>query len=325
MRTRNHKHRGFTLLELVVVLAILAVVTTLALRSLDHVEDQKRGEANRRGLEELRDAVLGSPDERNADGSRLISGFVADMGRLPRAVELDGNLTLAELWMTNGTAFAVRPATPDQGVPTSLADPQVLVCGGWRGPYLRLPMGTPEWLDGWGNPMITRLSAGSLNPEAEGYARLRDLSDDPLSAAGQEIRIVRHLGANGTVDATASANNQDGFLVFDNTSYQSSVTAQIEVMDGDEPEAVDPSQQVTVCVFSPDPDDPTMIKVLNQSLPFSANPMSMPAVVGLTQGPRVVRAYLHPAADPPNSSRKSAVRNAVLRPGANFLELKIDR
>lgn len=325
MRTRNSNKNGFTLLELVVVLAILAVVTTLALRSLDHVQDQKRNEANRQGLEELRDAILGSPDDRAPDGSRTISGFVADMGRLPQAVEHDGNLTLAALWVNPGTPFDVRPAIEDNGVPEGFEDPQVLVSGGWRGPYLHLPIGASEWLDGWGNPMFTRLSPGSLNPDAEGYGRLRDLSDAALTAAGQEIRIIRHLGANGIHDNADTAYDQDGFLFFKDAAHMASLTAQIEVMDGDDPETIDPTHQVTVCVFSPDPADPSKIKVSSSMLPFGSNPVVVPALSGLTQGPRVVRAYYHPAADPPNSFRRSSVRNVVLRPGANFLELRIDR
>lgn len=325
MRKRNSNKSGFTLLELVVVLAILAVVTTLALRSLDHVQDQKRDEANRQAFEELRGAILGSPDDRAADGSRTISGFVADMGRLPRTVEVDGNLTLAELWMNPGQTFDVRPASQANGVPAGFEDPQVLVSGGWRGPYLHLPIGASQWLDGWGNPMITRLSSGSLNPDGEGYGRLRDLSDAPLTATGQEIRVIRHLGANGILDHSDTAYDQEGFLFFNDASHMASLTAQIEVMDGDEPETIDPTHQVTVCVFSPDPADPEKIKVSSSSLPFGSNPVVVPALSGLSQGARVVRAYYHPAADPANSFRRSSVRNVVLRPGANFVELKIDR
>lgn len=322
---RNPRKNGFTLLELVVVLAILAVVTTLALRSLDHVQDQKRDEANRHGLEELREAVLGSPEDRSSDGTRLISGFVADMGRLPRAVEVNGDLTLAELWMNPGATFDIRPATQANGVPAAFEDPQVLVSGGWRGPYLRLPIATSQWLDGWGNPMITRLSPSSLNPEAEGYPRLRNLSHMPLEAAGEEIRIIRHLGANGVLGAADSGYDQDGFLFFDDASCMASITAQVEVMDGDEPETIDPGHRVTLCVFSPDPENAMKIKVATRTEPFGANPVVLPVIASLTQGPRVVRAYYHPAADHPNTSRRSAVRNAVLRPGANFVELRIDR
>ena len=43
MKTRNPRRRsGFTLLELVVVLSILAVLTTVAMRSVSQIEDSNR-------------------------------------------------------------------------------------------------------------------------------------------------------------------------------------------------------------------------------------------------------------------------------------------
>ena len=328
MRTRNSNKNGFTLLELVVVLAILAVVTTLALRSLDHVLDGKREETNRLAIEELRDAVLGSPDDRAADGTRMVSGFVADMGRLPLAVEIHGDLTLAELWMDPGNRFDIRPAIPEHGVPAGFADPQVLVSGGWRGPYLHLPMGSSQWRDGWGNPMVTRLNNSGLDPFGEGYARLRNIADEPLDSAGQEIRLVRHLGANGILDESETGYNQDGFVTFGDSSVLSSVSSQVEVMDEtdeDQPEDVDPGYLVTLCVFHPDPADASKIKVRTASTPFSMNPVVLPVIGNVPHGPRVVRGYFHPVVDAANSFRRSAVRNLTLRPGSNFVELKIDR
>ncbi len=325
MRKRPPDSNGFTLLELVVVLAILAVVTTLALRSLGHLEDQKREEANREGLRELRDAVLGSPNDRAVDGSPAIGGFVADMGRLPRAVEIDGRLTLSELWLNPGAGFDVRQALAENGVPAGYEDGEVLVSGGWRGPYLRLPIGAGDWLDGWGNPMVTPLSSVSPDPDAEGYARLRDAAGNPLTAAGQDIRAIWHLGANGTLGAADAGYDRDGFLVFADQDHQSDLTAQVEVMDEDEPAVPDISQRITLVVFSPDPADASKIEVRSASAPFTGNPVVIPKITGLTHGHRVVRAYFHPRDNQPNTHRKSAVRNLRLRPGANFVELRIDR
>src|SRR5688572_22825214 len=108
MKPSNQTARaGFTLLELVVVLAILAITTGLAVRALDRVEDQRRFESAQRGFEELSEAVLGSPDDRNVDGTRTISGFVADMGRLPRTTDEGGALTLQELWGYAGQQYDV--------------------------------------------------------------------------------------------------------------------------------------------------------------------------------------------------------------------------
>lgn len=325
MKTRNPDKNGFTLLELVVVLAILAVVTTLALRSLDQVQDQKRDEANRAGIEALREAVLGSPDDRASDGTLMLGGFVADMGRLPKAVEINGNLTLAELWLNPGQSFDVRPATAANGVPPGYVDPQVFVSGGWRGPYLRMPIGAETWLDGWGNPMTSTLDPNPPDPSGSDYPRLRDVNDAPLNTAGQVIRIARHLGGNGRLDPADTGYDRDGFLVFDDASFTSTLTAQIEIMDHDKPADIVPANNITVCVFSPDADDASKIQVFTNTASFAQNPvvLTLPA---LTQGSRVIRAYEHPSADPVSSStRRSGIRHLVLRPGANFTAMRIDR
>ena len=48
--------RGFTLIELVVVLAILALVTHLAVREMAHLRDNRLSQLADRQLGELRDA-----------------------------------------------------------------------------------------------------------------------------------------------------------------------------------------------------------------------------------------------------------------------------
>ena len=90
-----------TLLELVVVIAILAVLMTVAMRSVTGVAEQSRFEATQRTLENIQEAILGPANDHQPDGSRVISGFIADIGRLPQAVlttNSDGTfLTLNEL------------------------------------------------------------------------------------------------------------------------------------------------------------------------------------------------------------------------------------
>ena len=322
---RSSQHRpAFTLLELVVVLAILAVVTTLAIRSLDGLEDQSRYENTTRGLEELSAAILGSPDDRAADGTRTVSGFVADMGRLPRTVGAV-DLTLAELWENPGVPFDVRPATVANGVSLAFEDPQVLVAGGWRGPYLRLPIGAATWLDGWGNPMTSPATASPVDPETTGYARLRDAANNPIITAGQEIRIVRHLGANGRADASDTGYDRDGGLGFTDQMFKASLTGQIEILDGESPATADPGDTVTVRVFSPNPSDPVKISVVSAVIPFTTNPVTW-TFPDATIGPRVVRAYFDDAnASGTTIFRKSAVKNVTLRAGVNSVNLSIDR
>ena len=131
--------RGFTLVELVVVLCVLALLTHLAVREFSQVRDRKLEKAADAQLETIRDAAI---------------AFLADMGR-PVAVT---NGTLAELWARPSRVpeYRVVPAVEENlvnGAPRELVNTNVQVATGWRGPYLRLPIGRDRLLDPWGNPI----------------------------------------------------------------------------------------------------------------------------------------------------------------------------
>ncbi len=162
------KKHGFTLVELVVVLAVIAVLTHLAVRELSHLRDAKLSKAADKQLEEIRASVYSRVPGEEA------TGFLADMGRLLRPANdmrtdrtsrtTVTNSTLNELWLMPSDAkpYAVRQATADNLVPglASLANDAVYVPTGWRGPYLRLPFGKTRLLDPWGNPMEAEDEAG---------------------------------------------------------------------------------------------------------------------------------------------------------------------
>ena len=78
---RSSLPQGLTLVELVVVLAILAVLAGVAVRSLEPIADQARYEATQKTLESVKNAIV--DDRQQASGTRQISGFVSDIGRLP--------------------------------------------------------------------------------------------------------------------------------------------------------------------------------------------------------------------------------------------------
>lgn len=147
--------KAFTLVELVVVLAIIAIITHLAVRELSHVRDAKLVQAADKQLEAIRSSVYA-----RANGEEP-TGFLADMGHLPRLADA---ATLGELWKmpTNALPYAVRPATAENLVPglDALADGAVYVPTGWRGPYLRLPFGKSRLFDPWGNPVERADDAG---------------------------------------------------------------------------------------------------------------------------------------------------------------------
>ena len=151
----KRSNKAFTLVELVIVLAVIAIVTHLAVRELSHVRDAKLMQEADRQLETIRSSVYARANGEEAPG------FLADMGRLPRLAD---DSTLGELWRmpTNALPYAVRAATTENLVPglDTLSDNSVYVPTGWRGPYLRLPLGKSRLFDPWGNPMEREDDAG---------------------------------------------------------------------------------------------------------------------------------------------------------------------
>lgn len=112
---------GFTLMELMVVTAILGLIAYVALDTVAQDLSPVRFDDTRTRLVSIRNAVLGSPAAGQAQGS---TGFIADMGGVPDSPQ--------EL-MTMPTG--VQPWRPD--INWSVSPPIGTGLGaGWRGPYL---------------------------------------------------------------------------------------------------------------------------------------------------------------------------------------------
>ncbi len=161
--------RGMTLMELVVVLAILTMLAGVAVRGLGDLGMHGRVEATRRVLDGIRDGVLGG----GVGGEPGAGGFLADMGRLPRTagwVGTDGREWIGARELSEGTGFlghGLYPAvgsnvvarfvgTWDATNADVVASGLVGVMAGWRGPYVlgRGEGGLP--MDGWGRLMAGR-------------------------------------------------------------------------------------------------------------------------------------------------------------------------
>jgi prepilin-type N-terminal cleavage/methylation domain-containing protein len=117
--------RGVTLLELLVVLMILSIVLTAAVKTWDVTLERGRAETTARKLEQLVKVIVGDPDYIVA-GQRADFGFVGDEGMVPDS--------LAQL---------ISPPFPNDNV--------------WRGPYLRSTFNQSAIgyrTDGWGDTII---------------------------------------------------------------------------------------------------------------------------------------------------------------------------
>lgn len=118
--------RGVTLLELLIVIMIVGLLTTAALKAYDTSLQAGRFSATRRTLEELASAIVGNP-ELVTHGTRIDFGYIGDLGKVPEHLQ---DLV----------------STPP-GIDTGL----------WRGPYIinrvaENPTGYQR--DGWGDTLI---------------------------------------------------------------------------------------------------------------------------------------------------------------------------
>jgi len=149
----NRKNAGFTLLELVVVVAVMGLISTMAMEVYTDHSNQKRFEATKERLAEIKFAIIGDPMMR-VGSQAVLSGFFNDMGRLPR--------NLKELITPYSLGFCLHDT--DYIVDTSATDAATcaaLLVGSWtwtaddsanwNGPYLTSQSGGAVFTDAWGN------------------------------------------------------------------------------------------------------------------------------------------------------------------------------
>ncbi len=125
MTTHIHRQdRGVTLLELLVVLMILSIVLTAAVRTWDVTLERGRAQTTAQKLNQLVKVIVGESDYIVA-GQRADFGFVGDEGRLPSSLQ----------------ELVVRPDGDSV----------------WRGPYIRSTFNQSAdgyRIDGWGDTII---------------------------------------------------------------------------------------------------------------------------------------------------------------------------
>jgi prepilin-type N-terminal cleavage/methylation domain-containing protein len=175
----SRRAAGFTLLELLLVAAILSSLALAATAFVDKKDSQARFEETRNRLENIRRAVVGNPNF-SASGEAVIGGFIADMGRLPQ--------NLQELF--------------EQGtLPSWKHDAATGLWSGWRGPYLQaLPESKGQFYrDGWGN-------GGAAPGTNFGWnVTVTDIDGDATANDFDDALTVQSLGADGAPGGTGYA------------------------------------------------------------------------------------------------------------------------
>lgn len=186
----SRRRSGFTLLEMVIVVGILAAIAATAMLSVSQLDDQSRFDDTKVRAQHLRDAIVGPSGTLN--GSPILQGFVADMGRLP--LSLDELVSLP----TNATSYV-----PNLKLPAPNDTWDLSVGGGWRGPYIAAePDPATPWFaagcvrDGWGNRVATE-TATSPDPNF-GWGFNPPTLLDPI--AGVAPFALKSFGSDGQND-----------------------------------------------------------------------------------------------------------------------------
>jgi prepilin-type N-terminal cleavage/methylation domain-containing protein len=144
LQKSNRKNAGFTLLELVVVVAVMGLISSMAMDVYTDNSNQKRFEATKERLAEIKFAIIGDPMMR-VGSQAVLSGYYNDMNRLP--------ITLSEL------IYRCRTTTTNIGIyAADKAECETTTDNfwetNWNGPYLTNIQSSESELvfrDAWGN------------------------------------------------------------------------------------------------------------------------------------------------------------------------------
>jgi prepilin-type N-terminal cleavage/methylation domain-containing protein len=189
---------GFTLLEMLLVLFLMALVASAGLMLTEGVEDQAKYDETKRRMEMIRKAIVGDPT-RTVNGSPEISGFVADMGRLPGCLK-----ELLEPSNCNDQQLIeYRNGVCDDATYTNMSECQgagktwVPMAFGWRGPYISvLPDhdGVRRFRDGYGNKGIDE------DDDAQNYGWVWKNDEESNPAAIIRVKSKGFDGQEGSSD-----------------------------------------------------------------------------------------------------------------------------
>ncbi len=152
MGRRNWRTDGFTLLEIVVIIAILGFLAAMVMPFIGHLDKAQRTKMTRERLENIRVAVIGPPHTYDARGLRVIRGYAGDREVLPKLYTFNWHQTDGRWKVTasggvyeevyHGGDLAADP--PFIGQPLGLweeftPDGGATAWANWKGPYLGYP------------------------------------------------------------------------------------------------------------------------------------------------------------------------------------------
>lgn len=196
-------HHGFTLVELIAVILIIAVLGTIAVQKLAPMGRAAKIEETRQEMNRLSRAIVGNPDLYNV-GARSDFGYVGDVGSLPP--------NLDALYTNPGYATWNGPY-----IENALAQsPDDFKKDAWQSDYVYSGIAVSSV--GSGETLETRL-AGSANQILRNQVsgNIYDLDGTPPGTDYNDSIAVRLVIPDGAGGMTSKIRNVDagGFFSFD--------------------------------------------------------------------------------------------------------------
>ncbi|MEL6105040.1 MAG: hypothetical protein AAFU85_03350, partial [Planctomycetota bacterium] len=282
---------------------------------------QTRFETTQQTLNDIEVAIVGSANARAADGTRIVSGFVADVGRLPLSIEellaQPNKVPVFQVFRSDGNAAVVASEVP--------SDQDVTAVGGWNGPYLQLPVAAGSLTDSWNNKFDTLTEDGNLTTGNELIGIIRSNGRDGLigGATTYDSDLVLSVSANVAVPGVVTSPNDLARGVFVANVFEGNV--------GVIPS--DPNNDIVIRIYGPVQTDPinnpsvVAIQTVYHEI-FGDDPSE--TIDGVTAvsftsevfvGPRIIRAYeidgmFAPAADDDLSANGVNAANISARSSA---------
>ncbi len=266
------------------------------------------------------------------DGSSVLSGFLSDMGRLPRSLSITTPLGdsvggLPELYSetlpsglkpyavynvssANTTAIYASGynSTNNSQVFGSVGD-IIRVPAGWRGPYIRKPSSMFSMVDGWEKPIVSRWELGTnifdlsiwpsallefrTDPAAFGFGV--DQIYTPVLTAGREVAgIFTTSGFEGSPTGGGVYSGQFESLVSSN-EIRNDIVVQVTAPAGKY--STTSSFPLLLMAYGPNPNvvaDTRPVQVYAQQTVFAASQtqFTLTGTAAPTVGVRVFRAVL---------------------------------
>jgi len=188
-------------MELLVVLLIIGILSTVAIRTIDATRDRGLFDKTTKDMNQLVQAIVGSPDL-TYDGRRVDFGYYGDMEQLPS--------DLHDLVKNPGSTA-------------------------WHGPYVKLTSAgdTASYLyDGWGNPYTYNPTQGTIATIASGKFPMTVKIVDTLTQLYDNVIAGTITDMDGAAPGDPSVTDLKVRLYFNNPSIHTLAYAEVRPDDG---------------------------------------------------------------------------------------------